>query len=249
MKRFTFLELLIVIAILGILVTLLLPSLEKARRAAKMAVCLSNHKQIAAAYHLYSAQNNQVAVSHKEGFDFIGGLSKKERKQGQTHARRLNEYVSSPKVAECPSDKGDNWETKDLTLYEYYGSSYYAGYWGAYDEKSTGPGAQMSVGYSTSLPKIKTFIAAFSYPDKKIMFYNRMVRHSNTFWWLNVEARNVHSKHDPNRFISPNSFIDGSARVIHFYEKERKDKILPRKKSYGDGVLFYEGMINDFGWY
>ena len=44
-KRFTLIELLIVIAIIGILVTLLLPSLSRARSKAKNAVCKSNINQ------------------------------------------------------------------------------------------------------------------------------------------------------------------------------------------------------------
>lgn len=53
MKKFTLIELLIVIAIIGILISLLLPSLLKGREKAKQAVCLSNFKQISTATFLF----------------------------------------------------------------------------------------------------------------------------------------------------------------------------------------------------
>ena len=62
MKRrssFTLLELLIVIAIIGVLVTLLMPSLGKAREAARRAVCMSNQKQLFTMASLYAKANNQ----------------------------------------------------------------------------------------------------------------------------------------------------------------------------------------------
>lgn len=58
MKKFTLIELLIVIAIIGILLTLLLPSLSKARKAAHSAVCLSNLRSISQGFQIYSKMNN-----------------------------------------------------------------------------------------------------------------------------------------------------------------------------------------------
>ena len=57
-NRFTLLELLIVIAAIGILMTLLLPSLIRAKEEAKLAVCGSNQKQINAGLYGYSANNS-----------------------------------------------------------------------------------------------------------------------------------------------------------------------------------------------
>ena len=67
-NKFTLLELLIVIAIIGILVTLLLPSLGKAREISKRAVCLSNLKQLYMGTVLYGKENNlNLPRAYKHG--------------------------------------------------------------------------------------------------------------------------------------------------------------------------------------
>ena len=58
MKKFTLLELLIVVAIIGILLSLLLPSLGNAREKAKSVVCKSNMKQISAAVEQYKVNTD-----------------------------------------------------------------------------------------------------------------------------------------------------------------------------------------------
>lgn len=55
---FTLIELLVVIAILGILSSLLLPSLRKAKSKAEVAVCLSNMSQINTAVVNYTTHND-----------------------------------------------------------------------------------------------------------------------------------------------------------------------------------------------
>ena len=58
MRKFTLIELLVVVAIIGILVTILLPSLNKAREKARIAVELSNRKQLHTATSLYLKNNS-----------------------------------------------------------------------------------------------------------------------------------------------------------------------------------------------
>lgn len=61
MKKFTLMELLVVVAIIGVLASMLLPSLSNARLKVKQAVCLSNGKQIAAATIMYMSGNDGLA--------------------------------------------------------------------------------------------------------------------------------------------------------------------------------------------
>jgi prepilin-type N-terminal cleavage/methylation domain-containing protein/prepilin-type processing-associated H-X9-DG protein len=55
--KFSLIELLVVVAIIGVLSSLLLPTLGKAREKGRIAVCLNNQKQISTATFLYMDDN------------------------------------------------------------------------------------------------------------------------------------------------------------------------------------------------
>ena len=62
MRKFTLLELMVVIAIIGILITMLMPSLSQAREKGRAAVCLSNYKQLAMLNYTFIGDNDDRSV-------------------------------------------------------------------------------------------------------------------------------------------------------------------------------------------
>ena len=67
-RAFTLVELLVVIGIIALLVSILLPSLNKAREAAKTLQCLSNLRQFGQANAIYAAQFKNWNVPHIQGY-------------------------------------------------------------------------------------------------------------------------------------------------------------------------------------
>lgn len=109
---FTLIELLIVVVIIGILVTLLLPSLSRAREAARIAVCLSNQSQFYRASIHYSTKNNRY-------FAPVRGRSVSYMYDNITNGRMYDNFVlpfNLNELLHCPS----NYRSTTRSGYEYY---------------------------------------------------------------------------------------------------------------------------------
>ena len=64
---FSLLELLVVISIIGILISILIPSLRKAREVGRLAVCLSNLRQVSVASTVYGTNEDNSLPIYESG--------------------------------------------------------------------------------------------------------------------------------------------------------------------------------------
>lgn len=96
--RFTLIELLVVVSIIGILASLLLPSLGRARSRAKAASCMNNIRQISMATHDY-------ADTYNEWFAKADGASGCQYYFDTQSASDFNAIYPNLKLFVCPTSK------------------------------------------------------------------------------------------------------------------------------------------------
>jgi len=89
---FTLLELLIVIAIIGILAAILLPSLARARESARRVSCLNNLSELGLAIRMFAQENDGR-------LPWSGG-----KNNADCLLKLIGEYITDPKLLVCPSD-------------------------------------------------------------------------------------------------------------------------------------------------
>jgi prepilin-type N-terminal cleavage/methylation domain-containing protein len=106
---FTLMELLTAIAIIGILASLLLPSLSKSKERARITQCLSNLHQVSVGMRMYASDDNDL-------YPLSGDEIPWDMIDNRTHRtgwmQQILDQVANKEVFRCPSDR--------RSLYSYF---------------------------------------------------------------------------------------------------------------------------------
>lgn len=97
-SAFTLIEILVVVAIIGILAAILFPVFARARENARRASCMNNMKQIAIGLQLYMESYDRRFPAQEEGGEGDAGW-----------ALELAEIIKNDAVFQCPSEE-NSWE-------------------------------------------------------------------------------------------------------------------------------------------
>jgi prepilin-type N-terminal cleavage/methylation domain-containing protein len=246
---FTLIELLVVIAIIGILASLILPSLGRTKQHSKVAVCLNNLHQIDLGIEMFVQDN---------GGRYPGGLGGPQMAREfvcrdmsddsivkEMLSRPLYPYIKPSKVYACPEDKGEDFSPDSVN---YQPSIYYA-FGCSYSFNTT------AWKYTKHVPEAGLAGATPSWvrePNRYIMVYEQPAR---PVWKIvedlcsehTVESRYYFHWHfgnrksptimedqlagDPLRFISPILFVDGHAAKHDFTDALKAEPKYPLEET------------------
>lgn len=231
-EGFTLIELLVVISIIALLLSILLPSLQRAKGLARQVVCQSNLKQIAIAGFLYVQDERFLPFT--ADWTHTGGALPSSNPELECWTELLEKYMNeSNAVYSCPEDRKDSiWPSFDHPRIDYsvsYGIQYNITANPVYGDenkpvnpdKCPTPDRTVLFGDS-SLPEGWWIHMAFAeYPN----YYELNIPEAGLSGW--VEPKESFSRHFGKTFLI---FIDGhlenkSWQELAFVDPEKKDAL------------------------
>ena len=208
------------VSLIVILTSILMPSLQKARQKAKIAVCISGQKQLAIAYNAYALENDDDAVQHRWYNTHSGTQGTHGWGSDPIEDRPLNAYIEGGyEIAHCPSDRGDPLRGWNTHIGKLFGSSWVVAWTG---------GTMSMFKHSTNIGWIRGVnLGSFEYTDKKSIFHNAINR-ADRDWNHSSGKAKWHENKNPRYTLA---FVDGHVEYFNFWWKKRPNYDPGRGKS------------------
>jgi prepilin-type N-terminal cleavage/methylation domain-containing protein len=243
MKKFTLIELLTVIAIIAILLSMLMPRLNEARKQAMLTVSMSNNKQIITGSFGYITKNKNKLPPARSNQniriawdDVLSPYLGYELTQAEMESSAPS-YRKDFDVLKCPLDNltriNSNYSTRTYQLNDF---------------QNTGQGVNRMFEYlgSTSM-----YLAEIDQPTETIMFNEQSKSHNFVGSEMNVTMYSnngngdfsqvvdtvvlnggvrFNPNHHSNNFKNVLGFIDGHVRLMSMPQTRLDDKYLWKSK-------------------
>lgn len=254
---FTLIELLVVIAIIGILASMILPTLGRGKEKTRMTQCLNNLRQIGIAVKLYVDDNHSKfplpyafetryegdAPTRKDTRCAIGGndpIQELLEHVPSAKARPLYNYVKPSEVYRCPVDKGQlafyvpsvdhkpsNWESLGNSYHYNAGGLVYL-LGGGFKEEPEDQTNGLGGKSENWVPSPSLYILLHEPPAR--LYCNPVCGHP-PLWYQWHYLRGQSETEDPQtarqEFISPIAFVDGHVAQHNFSKSLSTDPYYP----------------------
>ncbi|MDD7987312.1 DUF1559 domain-containing protein [Lentisphaera marina] len=237
-SKFSLIEILVVVAIIGILASFLMPTLKKARDSARRASCMNNMKQMAIAivnYHsdnegYYPGPNAHFSSTKVSWDDLLGLYDGRDLTQAQMERQNLNESdeVPSPMYL-CPS----NVQSRSGAILRSYAMNT-----ANVNDSNGGVIETTNTGGSISASQISN--ASDTIVNAESQGYSNILGFYGAGGYLG--ARNYIEQYHPGGFPRHNSDVGG---VSGFYVHD--DKTYKMNFSFADGHAEYRSLPSTLG--
>lgn len=231
-SAFTLIEMLVVIAIIGILASLLLPALARSKDRGRDAQCLNNLRQIGFASKMYFNDNNSVFTYVSGGQDPLPGCLATNHLYATN--RHLYQYIRDFQTFHCPVDTGkisedcalhpettllpSCWETRGFS-YEMNGGQPAWFTVPPYKQEADIIRPDMAQPKEAWVENPGRFIVFFEPPAQPQVCHHDP-QHFEPRWYQWHHRRVLNTFEDPQMapqlFYSPVLFMDGHAQLFNF---------------------------------
>jgi len=181
---FTLVELLVVMAIIGVLAALLLPALARAREAARRTSCVNNLRQIGIAFRLYLLENRDTYPAAQ---DPLNADPYYWLWMGRGFRNPLAEFIPGdkerPGVFFCPSDIRQS----SVDVYERTSYAYSMTFYHSPSQIDAMDSTAHTYASALAVPAIPQRSAAVRHPSKKILvgeWYSNHAAWANDAGWF-----------------------------------------------------------------